>query len=83
MEDVNECALLPGLCANGRCSNTFGGFMCSCDNGYALSEDGVMCLDVDECAEDPLVCGDGDCVNTDGGYECRCPYGFFLSSDGR
>ena len=41
LEDINECRELPGLCANGRCSNTFGSFMCTCDNGYKPSSSGV------------------------------------------
>ena len=37
LEDINECGAMTGLCDNGRCSNTFGSFMCSCRTGYHLN----------------------------------------------
>ena len=37
LEDINECGAMTGLCDNGRCSNTFGSFMCSCRTGYRLN----------------------------------------------
>ena len=38
--DVNECAVFPGICSNGRCKNTAGSFECICNRGYALDETG-------------------------------------------
>ena len=38
LEDINECNELNKMCKNGRCSNTFGSYMCTCDSGYTLDE---------------------------------------------
>ena len=43
--DVNECAERPGVCANGRCINTEGGYQCECQPGYVSSPDGTECTD--------------------------------------
>lgn len=43
-KDINECAEFPGLCGNGRCRNTMGGFDCSCAKGYALDESKTRCI---------------------------------------
>lgn len=42
--DINECTEFPGICENGRCKNTPGGFSCRCNQGYSLDENGVKCL---------------------------------------
>ena len=83
LEDINECNTLVNICKNGRCSNTFGSYMCTCNNGYELSSNAIECIDVDECKNDPFICGVGQCVNTPGGFECVCPQGYMLASDGR
>jgi len=45
LADVDECVELPRVCGpNGRCTNTFGGFVCACDDGYAVAENGVRNL---------------------------------------
>ena len=54
------------MCENGRCSNTFGSYMCNCNEGFKLDEKSVRCIDVDECASDSFICGVGQCVNLDG-----------------
>ena len=44
MTDINECAS-PGdnnCSTNAACTNTPGGFTCTCNQGY--TGDGVMCL---------------------------------------
>ena len=41
LEDINECQELRGMCQNGRCLNTFGSYMCSCDRGFELDPKGV------------------------------------------
>ena len=45
LEDIDECGAMTGLCDNGRCSNTFGSFMCTCRTGYNLNNQ-VMRLSV-------------------------------------
>ncbi|MBU0552770.1 hypothetical protein KJ940_14970 [Myxococcota bacterium] len=81
--DVNECQLgLDNCHPTARCSNTLGGFNCTCPEG-ALG-DGVICevQRVDECAEglddcDPLA----ECFDEAVGYRCACPAGY--EGDGR
>lgn len=76
LEDIDECAEHENLCENGHCTNTFGSFMCSCNEGFRLDNSGVMCVDIDECAESPNICPVGQCVNEDGKYYCECPDGY-------
>ena len=42
--DVDECLTVPGVCQNGRCYNTQGGYRCDCNPGYETSEDGKACF---------------------------------------
>ena len=37
--DINECDENNGNCSH-TCTNTSGGFVCSCDDGYVLNDDG-------------------------------------------
>ena len=39
--DVNECMLEPPC--QQLCNNTEGSFVCTCENGFRLNEDGVTC----------------------------------------
>ena len=71
------------MCENGRCSNTFGSYMCTCNEGYELDEKAVKCIDINECLQDSFRCGVGQCVNLDGSFECVCPEGYSLKPDGR
>ena len=41
--DVNECSLFPTLCTHGRCRNTVGSFICTCNAGYELDLDRINC----------------------------------------
>ena len=34
---------MEGICENGQCQDTEGGFCCACDFGYVLSEDKTTC----------------------------------------
>ena len=83
LEDIDECTSSPDLCLHGRCSNTFGNFMCSCRTGYQLDNVTRQCLDINECSEGPELCNPGSCRNTDGGFQCQCPQGYMLSADGK
>lgn len=56
--DVDECLLDNGGCEQ-ACSNTVGGFACSCDNGYALQPDGWSCTDVCDPVATPFGGGTG------------------------
>ena len=65
-------------------SNFFlGTFMCNCQSGYTLAEDGLECIDDNECS---LNNGHGPCqdvcTNTEGGYKCSCRSGTTLANDG-
>lgn len=40
--DINEC-LEEGCGANANCSNTVGGFNCTCHSGYEPSLNGTSC----------------------------------------
>ena len=40
--DINECDVMNGGCDH-DCSNTYGSFNCSCNQGYLLLEDGLKC----------------------------------------
>ena len=65
--DSNNCS------SNGLCSNTFGGFECSCNAGF--SGDKVECSDVDECSFDNCDVN-ANCTNLEGGFSCACKVGF-------
>ena len=41
--DVNECSTGNGGCDH-SCTNTNGSYICSCDDGYALSSNGHTCI---------------------------------------
>jgi fibulin 1/2 len=85
--DINECEKdvnlrnedpsRPKLC-EGTCTNTDGGYECSCPNGYFLNlTNNRTCEDIDECTSNTLICQSSDvCLNTRGGYKCfefKCP----------
>lgn len=76
--DINECIAFPDVCLNGRCKNTQGGFVCRCNQGYALDEYGVKCVNIDECTIMQIggICGNGSCVDTQGSFKCECHQGF-------
>ncbi|KAN0012440.1 hypothetical protein ACTFIU_007743 [Dictyostelium citrinum] len=77
--DINECATSNGGCAH-TCSNTAGGFTCSCRAGYTLASDKKSCTDINECATSNGGCAH-TCTNTAGGFTCSCRAGYSLASD--
>ena len=81
LEDINECHELGGACQNGRCTNTFGSYMCSCNDGFQLDAKGIRCKDKNECLGDNPCGPGGICVNTEGGYDCICENGYVKSRD--
>lgn len=43
-EEIDECALMPQMCAHGRCINTPGSFQCVCDPGYIYENFSHQCI---------------------------------------
>ena len=74
--DANACPALSS------CNNQVGGFVCTCDEGYAMNID--VCEDVDECSLGLSNCGpNADCTNTVGSFDCACKDGYSMSGSGR
>ncbi|KAL3836533.1 hypothetical protein ACJMK2_021957, partial [Sinanodonta woodiana] len=73
-QDIDECNSSLKMC-NQICMNTFGSFLCLCENGYKLGIDQRTCEDIDECEEDEDDC-DQNCTNDVGHYTCGCFDGF-------
>ncbi|KAM5237823.1 adhesion G protein-coupled receptor E1 [Ctenodactylus gundi] len=82
--DENECADTTACPAYATCTNTVGGYYCTCKRGFVssnsqahFSSPGVECVDVDECSASPPRCGPhASCLNKLGRFECRCLRGF-------
>ncbi|MFN3196796.1 MAG: EGF domain-containing protein [Bradymonadia bacterium] len=72
-DDEDECVTGNHDCGPGAtCTNTFGGFECSCPEGFT-GDPQVACTDTDECAEGSANCAAlATCTNTPGGFECTC-----------
>ena len=86
---MNECSIDNGQCSS-ICSNTVGSYICSCDSGYALEDDGHNCTgiaaqllfmnyytytDINECLTNNGGCS-YTCTNTPGSYTCDCSTGY-------
>ncbi|XP_059159686.1 G surface protein, allelic form 168-like [Physella acuta] len=77
-EDVNEC-LVNGTnpCGlNTYCTNTFGGYTCTCVEGFRKSGD--RCVDINECIENQHNC-EQVCINLVPLFKCDCLEGFKIS----
>ncbi|KAG0426053.1 hypothetical protein HPB47_026819, partial [Ixodes persulcatus] len=81
--NIDECAELDDVCRDGRCSNTFGSFLCVCPDGYTLDNSQRACIDVNECDQYPDVCGPGTCFNSDGSFRCHCPPDYVVVPGGK
>ncbi|KAF3852505.1 hypothetical protein F7725_005860 [Dissostichus mawsoni] len=84
-EDVDECRRDAHVCrARQTCKNTFGSFVCVCQDGFVMGtlQGSVQCRDKDECLTGSHQCIHlAQCVNTDGSYTCQCSEGY--SGNGR
>lgn len=82
--DVNECENTTTCPAYATCTNTLGGYYCTCKQGFLPSNGltqfrgpGVTCRDRDECSQSPQPCGPNSvCRNLQGRYSCSCLPGF-------
>ena len=74
-EDVDECEEQNNCTQS--CNNTVGSYLCLCNEGYILANDGYSCEDVNECQLEIAGCEFG-CINTNGSYQCYCDYGYEL-----
>ena len=72
-EEIHNCSTYNGQ-ENAICTNTIGGFQCSCTQGW--QGDGFYCTDINECVNSS-VCGINQlCRNTPGNYSCSCKEGW-------
>jgi len=80
VDDIDECSTGKHNCSH-MCSNTYGGFDCSCYQGYTLLADRSTCQDINECE----LFNDCDhyCWNTEGSYTCGCKQGYKLQQDNK
>lgn len=80
--DIDECRMIPGVCANGVCINQLGSFRCECPMGFQYNDQLISCEDMDECQNGPLCQQNADCINTPGSYRCECSPGYRLTPTG-
>uniref|UniRef100_A0A1I7T2K1 Multiple epidermal growth factor-like domains protein 6 n=1 Tax=Caenorhabditis tropicalis TaxID=1561998 RepID=A0A1I7T2K1_9PELO len=78
-QDISECSTNNGGCEQ-ICKNQEGGYMCSCEPGFELSEDGHSCHDINECLINNGGCSQL-CKNRKGSRRCQCFAGYVLAHD--
>ncbi|KAM9769637.1 nephronectin [Menidia menidia] len=74
-EDVDECQDVVVCPPRRTCKNTFGSYVCVCQDGFVMGtvQGSVECRDKDECLTGSHKCSrHAHCLNTDGSYICRC-----------
>nr|XP_022325864.1 uncharacterized protein LOC111125916 isoform X1 [Crassostrea virginica] len=71
--NIDECNSSNGSVCDHICTDTVGGYVCSCREGYTLTGNN-RCENINECQEGNGFC-DGVCVDTQGSYYCTCPQG--------
>ncbi|KTF72538.1 hypothetical protein cypCar_00047327 [Cyprinus carpio] len=79
--DIDECKLIPGVCANGVCINIMGSYRCHCKLGYIASAAGTACVGAPVTLS--TLTHSNPCENTEGSYACSCPRGYTLQDDSR
>jgi len=79
--DIDECATTASCGEHGVCTNTDGGYLCSCQAGYVADATG-RCVNVDECKQMGGPCHpDATCIDqtpeeNPRGFTCQCKTGF-------
>lgn len=76
--DIDECLKRP---CDQNCTNTDGGYKCSCNSGFKLFSQS-KCEDIDECGAPTPPC-DQLCSNLEGSYKCSCRDGYLLNTTTR
>ncbi|XP_052249684.1 uncharacterized protein LOC127857318 [Dreissena polymorpha] len=80
-EDIDECQRPDLNTCSQECTNTTGGFTCSCREGYIVNQDDTTkCIDFDECQAGVSGC-QHMCSNSVGRFSCECYFGFELQAD--
>ena len=72
-EGVHNCSTYKGQ-ENAICTNTIGGFQCSCIQGW--QGDGYYCNDFNECDNGSVCDANQLCRNAAGNYSCICKEGW-------
>ena len=76
VEEIHNCSTFNGQ-ANAVCTNTLGGFLCTCQRGW--QGDGFYCSDIDECVNSSVCRINQLCRNSAGNYSCYCKEGWTFS----
>nr|XP_039274779.1 fibrillin-2-like isoform X2 [Styela clava] len=76
-QDIDEC-YIDSPCGQ-VCNNLEGSYFCSCNEGYALSDDQTTCIDVDECSGEHGC--EHNCNNVEGSFSCSCNEGWSLGGN--
>ena len=85
--NINECEVNSQICGDSLvqiCSDTHGGYECSCANGFigeTVQNGQASCENINECsARNQGVCSGADgnqiCIDNEGGFTCVCGNGF-------